>query len=50
MFSKKPWLWFILAWILFIGMTVATLVIAQKNKPATVPLDSDKPAHPLYST
>ena len=36
--KKRPWLWIVFAYSIFIGLTLSFVAIAVKNKQAEVPL------------
>jgi hypothetical protein len=36
--KKRPWLWIVFAYAIFIALTLSFVVIAVKNKQAEVPL------------
>jgi hypothetical protein len=36
--KKRPWLWIVFAYCIFIALTISFVVIATKNKQADVPL------------
>lgn len=38
--ADRPWIWLVLGSLLLLGMAVATLVIAVKNPPQEVPLET----------
>lgn len=38
--KKRPWLWIVFAYSVFIVLTISFVVIAVKNKQPEVPLNS----------
>lgn len=38
--KSRPWIWIVIAFLMFIGVLVTLVVIAEKNKQATVPLET----------
>lgn len=37
--KKRPWLWIVFAYTIFVGLTIGFVVIAVKNKEPEVPLN-----------
>jgi hypothetical protein len=37
---ERPWIWIILGFVVMLAVMATMVVIAQRNEPATVPLDN----------
>tara|TARA_R110002096_G_scaffold376724_6_gene570475 strand:+ start:5067 stop:5216 length:150 start_codon:yes stop_codon:yes gene_type:complete len=45
-FKNRPWIWIVLFFITFMVAWTWFIVIAVKNSPQTVPMESAQLAHP----
>lgn len=37
--AERPWIWFVLGFVVMVGALAVVVVIAVKNEPASVPLE-----------
>ncbi|MEI8342299.1 MAG: hypothetical protein WCH43_12295 [Verrucomicrobiota bacterium] len=40
--KDRPWIWFILLFVVMVSAFIAVVIICIRNEPASVPLDTPK--------